>query len=66
MVPFEPAPFTPPHDPPMMAWRRHGRCTWHRKWARNAASAVIARETLEAMDPQYPKPAWNPKDFEVE
>jgi PPK2 family polyphosphate:nucleotide phosphotransferase len=44
---------------------------WHvvpadRKWARNAAIAAIVRETLEAMDPQYPKPAWNPKDFKVE
>jgi PPK2 family polyphosphate:nucleotide phosphotransferase len=43
---------------------------WHvipadHKWARNAAVAAIVRETLEAMDPQYPKPAWNPKDFKV-
>ncbi len=37
-----------------------------RKWARNAAVAAIVRETLEAMDPQYPKPDWNPKDFKVE
>jgi hypothetical protein len=36
------------------------------KWARNAAVAAIVRETLEAMDPQYPKPTWNPKDFRVE
>ena len=52
------------------------RCTtawapWHvipadRKWARNAAIAAIVRETLEAMDPQYPKPAWKPKDFKLE
>jgi polyphosphate kinase 2 (PPK2 family) len=44
---------------------------WHvipadRKWARNAAIAAIVRETLEAMNPQYPTPAWNPKDFKVE
>jgi PPK2 family polyphosphate:nucleotide phosphotransferase len=44
---------------------------WHvipadRKWARNAAISAIVRETLEAMNPQYPKPAWNPKDFKVE
>ena len=37
-----------------------------RKWARNAAVAAIVRETLEAMDPQYPKPDWNPKDFKIE
>ena len=44
---------------------------WHvipadRKWARNAAVAAIARATLEAMNPQYPKPDWNPKDFKVD
>ena len=44
---------------------------WHvipadRKWARNAAIAAIVRSTLEAMDPAYPKPDWNPNDFEVE
>jgi PPK2 family polyphosphate:nucleotide phosphotransferase len=44
---------------------------WHvipadRKWARNAAIAAIVRETLEAMDPQYPKPEWGPKDFKVD
>ena len=43
---------------------------WHvipadHKWARNAAIAAIVRETLEAMNPQYPKPAWDPKDFKV-
>ena len=43
---------------------------WHvipadRKWARNAAISAIVRETLENMDPQYPKPKWNPKDFKV-
>lgn len=44
---------------------------WHvipadRKWARNAAVAAIVRETLEAMNPQYPKPAWNPRDFKLD
>jgi hypothetical protein len=27
--------------------------------------AAIVRETLEAMDPKYPKPSWDPKDFKV-
>jgi PPK2 family polyphosphate:nucleotide phosphotransferase len=44
---------------------------WHvipadRKWARNAAVAAIVRSTLEAMDPQYPEPAWTPDQFSVE
>ena len=44
---------------------------WHvipadRKWARNAAIAAIVRETLEVMNPKYPKPDWNPKDFKVD
>jgi PPK2 family polyphosphate:nucleotide phosphotransferase len=44
---------------------------WHvipadRKWARNAAIAAIVRETLEAMNPQYPVPDWDPKDFKVD
>jgi PPK2 family polyphosphate:nucleotide phosphotransferase len=44
---------------------------WHvvpadRKWARNAAVAAIVRETLEAMNPKYPKPGWNSRDFKVE
>jgi PPK2 family polyphosphate:nucleotide phosphotransferase len=44
---------------------------WHvipadRKWARNAAIAAIVRETLEALNPQYPKPSWDPKDIKVE
>jgi PPK2 family polyphosphate:nucleotide phosphotransferase len=43
---------------------------WHvipadRKWARNAAIASIVRATLEAMNPQYPKPKWDPKSFKV-
>jgi PPK2 family polyphosphate:nucleotide phosphotransferase len=36
-----------------------------RKWARNAAVARIVRATLEAMDPQYPQPDWDPKDFRI-
>jgi PPK2 family polyphosphate:nucleotide phosphotransferase len=35
------------------------------KWARNAAIAGIVRQTLEEMNPQYPKPPWNPKDFKI-
>ncbi len=35
------------------------------KWARNVAIAAIVRDKLEEMDPKYPKPDWNPKDFEV-
>jgi PPK2 family polyphosphate:nucleotide phosphotransferase len=43
---------------------------WHvipadHKWARNAAIAAIVRETLEDMNPQYPKPSWDPKSFVV-
>src|SRR5215207_5840665 len=43
---------------------------WHvipadRKWARNAAIAAIVRETLEEMNPQYPKVAWDPKSFVI-
>jgi PPK2 family polyphosphate:nucleotide phosphotransferase len=44
---------------------------WHviaadRKWVRNAVVAAIVRQTLEAMDPQYPEPAWTPGQFTVE
>jgi PPK2 family polyphosphate:nucleotide phosphotransferase len=35
------------------------------KWARNAAIAAIVREALEEMNPQYPKPDWDPKSFVV-
>ncbi|MEA3026064.1 MAG: hypothetical protein QOF91_1349 [Alphaproteobacteria bacterium] len=43
---------------------------WHvipadHKWARNAAIAAIVRETLEEMNPQYPKPPWDPKSFVI-
>ena len=30
---------------------------------RNAAIARIVKGTLEAMDPQYPKPSWKPGEF---
>ena len=57
--------------------RDHARQTstaqapWHvipadRKWARNAGVAAIVRETLEAMDPQYPVAAWDPRDYKVD
>ena len=44
---------------------------WHvipadRKWARNAAVAAIVRAKLAEMDPKYPKPQWDPKDFTLE
>ena len=44
---------------------------WHvipadRKWVRNAVVAAIVRETLDAMDPEYPEPAWTPGQFTVE
>lgn len=43
---------------------------WHvipadHKWARNAAIATIVRDKLEEMNPQYPKPDWDPKDYEI-
>jgi len=43
---------------------------WHvipadHKWARNAAIAAIVRETLEDMNPQYPKPPWDAKSFVI-
>ena len=43
---------------------------WHvipsdRKWARNAVISAIVRETLEEMNPQYPKPDWDPKSFVI-
>jgi PPK2 family polyphosphate:nucleotide phosphotransferase len=43
---------------------------WHvipadHKWARNLAIARIVRTTLETMNPQYPRPPWNPKSFKI-
>jgi PPK2 family polyphosphate:nucleotide phosphotransferase len=35
------------------------------KWARNAAIASIVRQTLEVMNPRYPKPDWDPKSFVI-
>lgn len=44
---------------------------WHvvpadRKWARNCIIAAIVRDTLEAMDPAYPKMPWKPSDFKID
>lgn len=44
---------------------------WHivpadRKWARNCIVAAIVRDTLEAMDPRYPKVPWKASDFTIE
>ena len=36
-----------------------------RNWVRNAAIARIVRETLEEMNPQYPKPDWDPKTVKI-
>jgi PPK2 family polyphosphate:nucleotide phosphotransferase len=36
------------------------------KWARNAVIAGVVRETLEEMNPQYPKVSWDPKSFTVD
>jgi PPK2 family polyphosphate:nucleotide phosphotransferase len=36
------------------------------KWARNAAIAAIVRTTLEAMNPQYRDPDWDPKEFVID
>lgn len=43
---------------------------WHvipadRKWVRNAAIASIVKETLEEMNPSYPKVSWDPNQFKV-
>lgn len=43
---------------------------WHvvpadRKWVRSAAIAEIVRRKLVEMDPKYPVPAWNPKQFHI-
>jgi len=35
------------------------------KWARNAAISALVRETLERLDPRYPRPDWDPKSFVV-
>jgi PPK2 family polyphosphate:nucleotide phosphotransferase len=43
---------------------------WHvipadRNWVRNHAIGRIVRQTLERLDPQYPKPDWKPEDFVI-
>jgi len=43
---------------------------WHvipadRKWVRNAAIASIVKETLEEMNPRYPRAAWKPGEFMI-
>jgi len=43
---------------------------WHvipadRKWARNAAVARIVRQTLKAMDPQYPTVDLDPGQYRI-
>ena len=52
-----------------------GRCStewapWYvvpadRKWVRNAAIAAIVRQTLEAMNPHYPVPDWDPAQYQI-
>jgi PPK2 family polyphosphate:nucleotide phosphotransferase len=36
-----------------------------KKWRRNVIIAQVVRETLERMDPQYPKPDWSAPDFTI-
>lgn len=36
-----------------------------RKWQRNTIIASIVNETLERMDPKYPKVDWDPKECEI-
>jgi PPK2 family polyphosphate:nucleotide phosphotransferase len=37
-----------------------------RKWARNCIIAAVVRDTLESMDPHYPKMPWKASDFTIE
>jgi PPK2 family polyphosphate:nucleotide phosphotransferase len=37
----------------------------NKKWVRNLAVSEILLETLQRLDPQYPKPAVNPKTFKL-
>ncbi|MSP56384.1 MAG: hypothetical protein EXR69_12395 [Myxococcales bacterium] len=44
---------------------------WHvvsadRKWARDLAVTRLLIETLERMDPQYPKPSYDPSKIKIE
>ncbi|MGE0830556.1 MAG: polyphosphate kinase 2 family protein, partial [Hyphomonadaceae bacterium] len=36
-----------------------------KKWRRNAIIAAVVRATLEDLDPRYPIPDWDPKDFTI-
>ena len=43
---------------------------WHivpadRNWVRNLSISAIVRQTLERLDPQYPKPKWKPSDYVI-
>jgi polyphosphate kinase 2 (PPK2 family) len=37
-----------------------------KKWYRNFAISSIIRETMEALDPQYPKSDVDPRTFVIE
>jgi PPK2 family polyphosphate:nucleotide phosphotransferase len=37
-----------------------------RNWVRNWTVAQIVRRTLESMDPQHPKPDWNPSEIRID
>jgi PPK2 family polyphosphate:nucleotide phosphotransferase len=37
-----------------------------RKWQRNAIIAAVVRNTLEDLNPKYPKPDWKPSDFKID
>jgi PPK2 family polyphosphate:nucleotide phosphotransferase len=37
-----------------------------RNWVRNVAVSAIVRAKLESMDPQYPKPKWDPAKVVIE
>jgi PPK2 family polyphosphate:nucleotide phosphotransferase len=44
---------------------------WHvvpgdRNWVRNLAVAMLVREALAALDPQYPEPGFDPAEYHVE
>jgi hypothetical protein len=35
------------------------------KWFRTMVVSELIRKTLEQMDPQYPKPTFDPADFDL-
>ena len=37
-----------------------------KKWARNVAVSGIVRAAIEELDPRYPTPDWDAKDFELQ